>query len=72
MAGVKIYAKALRPCRKCGQVPTITWDYYDTANDKVYYLKCKCRRSIMLFIGMEDAIEAWNKEQEGKTNESND
>lgn len=64
MADVKIYAKTLKPCKKCGENPILTWDYFDGGQEKFFYAICNCRRKPKLYIGIKNAIEGWNKEQD--------
>lgn len=64
MADVKIYAKALKPCKKCRQNPILTWDYHEAGKTgKVFYVICDCKRKPRLYIDMDSAIKGWNKEQ---------
>lgn len=64
MADVKIYAKALKPCKKCGKQPALTWDYFDGGHGKFFYAICDCKRKPKLYIGFTNAINGWNKEQD--------
>lgn len=50
----------LKPCRKCGTIPTVAWDYYGTGYDRVYYIVCNCKRKPVLFATKEEAVLNWN------------
>lgn len=50
----------LKPCKKCGTIPTVAWDYYGTGYDRVYYIVCNCKRKPVLFATKEEAVQNWN------------
>ncbi len=63
---VRSKALLIKPCKMCGQVPILAFDFYGMGDSVVYYVKCYTKsqnnhgRPIRLYTCAEDAIKGWN------------